>query len=278
MGSKVVGDGSLTFVVPVRDSRGVNNWTYAMELLDVTLERAIKQTGPEPLILLAMSKGDEPPMLASHRCVEVVRIDIDYQPLPTRGLIRTHAVQQDKGERASQALASILPQGHIMNLDWDDLVSPELTRVVADAPGEDGWKIEQGFIFDPTEKVYRLFSDMHQYNGSTLVIRADLAGVTPSGVLHSEDFKNRMLGGHRSALRALEASGASLIDFPGIGVGYRRESGENVSTHRAPARELVETLVPGNFEELHWPAVSQFWSDLERPVWPASTVDLLEKY
>lgn len=268
MEQNFVADGSLTFIVPVRDSRGVNDWSYAMELLDVTLERAVKQSGPAPLILLAMSEGDEPPAMASHRCVEVIRVDIEYKPLPTRGKIRTDAVHQDMGERVSQALAATLPRGHIMKLDWDDLVSPELTRVVSESPHEHGWKIEEGFIFDPTEKIYRLFKDMHQYNGTTLVIRADLAGVTRTGVVHSEDFKNRMLGGHRSALRALEAMGANLVDFPGVGVGYRRESGENVSTHRAPAQELAEAIAPGNYQEQNWGEVSRFWVDLERPVWP----------
>ncbi|MGO1392261.1 hypothetical protein [Agrococcus casei] len=49
-------DGSLTMIIPVRDSRGVSQWDSAMRLLDVTVARALRQHGPTPHVVLVMTR------------------------------------------------------------------------------------------------------------------------------------------------------------------------------------------------------------------------------
>lgn len=260
-------DGSLSFIVPVMDSRGANNWHYAMALLDLTIERALKMDGPIPEIYLAMSAGDEPPEAARNEHVHVIPVSIDFKPLPTRGAVRTDAVHQDMGERVSQVLKAVRPKGHVMRLDWDDLVSPRMTRVVAEDPECDGWKIERGFIFDQTNEVQLITSRMHQYCGSTIIMAPEFTGVGEKPFEHTTRFKRMMLGGHRSQLRELEHLGAQLREFPGLGVGYRRESGENTSASHT-AREIANTLAPDNHESCSWDAVTEFTEGLSAEVWP----------
>ena len=61
-----VADGSLTFVIPVRDAEGVSDWLGAMDLLRVTIASCLAQdTGGHPRVAIGASRDDPLPEIPS---------------------------------------------------------------------------------------------------------------------------------------------------------------------------------------------------------------------
>lgn len=134
-------------IIPVRDSRGVSQWDSAMRLLDVTVARALRQHGPTPHVVLVMTRGDRPPESASWPGVTLVEVELPYSELSEgQGKRRWIEIRRDKGARVAAGVLAAAPGGHIMVADWDDLVSPRISQLVADNPEAPGWRAESGFI------------------------------------------------------------------------------------------------------------------------------------
>lgn len=255
---------TLNFIIPVRNKLGVQDWPRAMNLLEVTVERALKQDGGKSRVIISASQGDPLPGSLNDSRVTVLESQIPYTPLPTRGSIRTDAVHQDMGERMSRAINEVDMDGYIMKLDWDDLVSPVLAGKVLSG-GADAYLLDKGYIFDQSGFAYLIKQNMYQYCGSTVIVAADLFRV-PEGGAHSKRFKRQVLGGHRSCVRWLKEQelDITLIDEPAV--AYRREWGENASASRS-AKELAEALEPDNHEEIPQDEMLNISQGLSRGIW-----------
>jgi len=219
-----VGDGSLTFAVPVRDPRGVADWAAVRDLIALTVGSLTAQRGGTSTVVLGVSPGTDLPRLPAG--VEVVEVDLPFTPLPeVEGPERWEAIRADKGLRIAHALAAARPQGHVMVVDFDDLVSTRLAAVVADEPDAPGWVVDAGYLWGggPFASVKR--NGFNEVCGSSLIVRADLLRVPedPSDPEHL-DWIKEILGSHKAWRDHF-----ALKPLPFPGAVYRVGAGHNVS-------------------------------------------------
>jgi hypothetical protein len=182
--------------------------------------------------------GASPGSGLSHRPddVQVVDVDLPFRPLPAgEGPERWDAILVDKGLRLAHALAGSRPQGHVMVVDYDDLVSRRLTEVVAGQPDAPGWFVDAGFLWDGGAVASVLPTGFNDLCGTSLLIRADLLRIPadPTDPRHLDWIKST-LGSHKQwhGLFELEDLG-----FPGA--VYRIGSGANVSGAIGQGRRVL---------------------------------------
>jgi len=233
----VVGDGSLTFAIPVRDPRGVADWGAVKQLIGVTLTSVRAQDAPGSRVVLGVSPGTDLPSLPSG--VSVVSVDLPYRPLPEgEGPPRWDAIRADKGLRLAHALAAARPQGHVMLVDFDDLVSVRLAALVAAAPNAPGWFVDSGYLWDGGPFASVQPTGFNEVCGSSLIVRADLLRLPedPSDPSQLEWIKT-ILGSHKawSDHFSLEP-----LAFPGT--VYRVGADHNVSRAEGLARRAYYAL------------------------------------
>lgn len=231
-----MGDGSLTFAVPVRDSHGVANWRQVMNLMSVTIQSLYAQAGPRPTVVLGVSPGSDLPDLPND--VVVVPVDLPPRELPAgEGEPRWDAIRADKGLRLAHALNAVKPQGHVMVVDYDDLVSARLAKFVADHPDAPGWYVDSGYLWDGGPIASAVPTDFNEACGTSTIIRADLLRVPadPSDPANLEWIKT-VLGSHKRWRGVLP-----LEPLPFPGAVYRVGSGTNVSGAVGLSRRLVRS-------------------------------------
>ncbi|MCB0913661.1 MAG: hypothetical protein KDB60_18810 [Propionibacteriaceae bacterium] len=231
-----MGDGSLTFAVPVRDPRGVSDWQEAMRFLRSTVGSMLAQDGPRPRVVLGVSPGTELPDLPGD--VVVVPVDLPYHALPEgEGEARWDAIRADKGLRLAHALAAVRPRGHVMVVDYDDFVSTRLARHVAEHPDQPGWFVDSGYLWDGGGVASALRTRFNEACGTSLIVRADLLRIPadPSDPAHL-DWIKAILGSHKMWQDVLP-----LEPLPFPGAVYRVGSGHNVSGAISVARRLVRS-------------------------------------
>lgn len=229
-----MGDGSLTFAIPVRDPRGVDDWSTVKALMTVTLHSLFAQRGPRPRVVIGASPGTDLPDLPDG--VEVAEVDLPYRPLPAgEGPERWNAILVDKGLRLAHALAAGQPKGHVMVVDYDDLVSSRLTEVVAARPEAPGWFVDAGYLWDGGPVASVLPTGFNDLCGTSLLIRADLLRIPadPSDPQHLEWIKST-LGSHKQWHDLFELED---LGFPGA--VYRIGSGTNVSGAIGQGRRVL---------------------------------------
>ena len=229
-----MGDGSLTFAIPVRDPKGVADWEAVKALMAVTIGSLFSQRGPRPQVVIGANPGTDLPPLPDD--VQVVDVDLAFRPLPAgEGPERWDAIGVDKGLRLAHALAGSRPQGHVMVVDYDDLVSSRLTEVVAAQPDAPGWFVDSGFLWDGGPVASVLPTGFNDLCGTSLLIRADLLKIPadPSDPRHLDWIKST-LGSHKQWHGLFELEN---LGFPGA--VYRIGSGANVSGAIGQGRRVL---------------------------------------
>lgn len=210
-------DGTLTFVVPVRDPLGVGDWATMRALMADTLQSLAAAGGR---IVVAASRGtDLPPLPPGSTLVE---LDFDHVPLPPdEGPERHRAVRQDKGARTMHGLVAVQPRGHVMVVDYDDFVSRHLAELVASQADRPGWFVDHGYLFDGGPLVLEQRTGFNRMCGTSLIVRADLLRVPARVPDLDEAWTARALGSHIYLRSDLAAEGMSLAPTPFPGAVYR---------------------------------------------------------
>lgn len=221
-----MGDGSLTFVMPVRDPQGVADWAGVRELIALTLNCLSAVPGNTHVVVVAQRGTDLPGLPSGARLVEV---DLPYTPLPVpEGPIRHAAVRRDKGARIHAGLVAAQPSGHVMVVDYDDFVSRRLAQLVADHPNAPGWVVEDGYIYDGGPLVIKR-SRFNRLCGTSLIVRADLLKIPANPGEADIDWVDRALGSHIFLRDDLADQGTPLSPTPFPGAVYRIGHGANTS-------------------------------------------------
>lgn len=227
-------DGSLTYVVPVRDPAGMANWDRMLPLIELTLASLAAGGGR---IVVAASPGTRLPTLPEG--ASLVEVHIPYRPLPQgNGKPRYRAVRLDKGTRIAEALVASRPTGHVMVVDYDDLVSRRLPDHVAAHPRANGWVVDRGYVVDEGRLAYLLPTGFNVRCGTSLIVRADLLKIPVSMAEAEETWVTRWLGSHRFLRQDLAAQGTPLEVLPFAGAAYRVGYPGNTSGHPSVRRRF----------------------------------------
>ena len=211
----------------------MDDWATVKALVSMTIRSLAAQQGPKAEIVLGVSPGTDLPTLPHG--VVVVEVNLPYAPLPEgEGPARWEAIRADKGLRLAHALAAARPQGHVMVVDFDDLVSTRLTTLVASGPDAEGWFVDSGYLWDGGPFASAKATGFNEVCGSSMIIRADLLRLPadPSDPAHLEWIKI-ILGSHKAWRDHFPLA---QLSFPGA--VYRVGASHNVSRAEGILRRL----------------------------------------
>ena len=223
----------LSFVIPVRHQATVTDWGAVRPLIAATFRSvAAQREGPWRLVVVA-NRGTELPALPGNAELH----EVDFEPVI---LPRRHAepdrfyslMRLDKGRRVLTGLLRARPVGHVMVVDYDDLVSNRLAGFVESSPAANGWSLGSGYLYSGGEDALLLEGNFHRHCGTSHIIRADLLDL-PARFEEADDEKvRRWLGAHVFIRGDLHERGTPLGLLPFPGAVYR--IGHPSATSRSP--------------------------------------------
>lgn len=218
-------DGTLSFVIPVRDPKGVKNWPQIKDILEKTLS-SLHATGGA--VFVAASRGSDLPQLHGAHLVE---LDLPYSELPPPHTEQRYdAIRMDKGARIMHALVRYRPKGHVMVVDYDDLVHREITDLPRNNPDTPGWILNAGYVFDSSGTCYHINRGFNKICGTSVIVRSDLLAIPQKVEDIDYQWAATMLGSHRFIQEYFaKSSDTKFIEVNRPLSAYRIGYGDNVS-------------------------------------------------
>jgi hypothetical protein len=213
----------LTFLVPVRHPKNAKNWQLLKSNLAQTAQSIAAQTDPRwRAIVVANREADLPDFPDGFA---VIRVDfppnLQYD-LGSAALDDVYeAVRFDKGRRILAGLMEVKPQGHIMLVDDDDLVSNRLTEFVAQNSASNGWFIENGYLWSEGGRLLLKCKNFSGLCGTSHIVRSDLYIIPHKVDDNAEAYAKRIFGSHIMIEKYLRDSGTPLAPLPFHGAIYR---------------------------------------------------------
>jgi hypothetical protein len=221
----------LTFVIPVRDHRGVADWPAARARLGTTVRSVVAQTtGNWRCVLVASTDTPLPPLPTS---VVVRRISLPYTELADRDSDldrRLDQIRTDKGLRVLAGAQEADPDGYLMVVDYDDLVSRRLAEHVAAHAGVPGWYVDEGVAWDGGHLGVRIPRGFAGECGTSLIAQTRLWTWPEPLDATTEDTVRRRLGSHIRLAPDLAEAGMPLRPLPFPGAAYRVGYSDATST------------------------------------------------
>lgn len=212
----------LTFVIPVRHPSSIADQGLARRLMAETLASLSAQTHPDWSCVIAAERDADLPALPPK--VEVVRTDIpapDLPPLHGHKQEFWTKVRLDKGRRIMTALTAVQPEGHVMVVDYDDLVSRRLAALSAEHPDANGWFFDSGWLYSGGSLVSAYPEDFNRFCGTSVIVHGRLLRIPRSMDGFDPDYTSRTLGGHIWIRQDLADAGSPLQPLPFPGAVYR---------------------------------------------------------
>ena len=220
----------LTFVIPVRHPSSIADPALARSLMAETLASLAGQTHPGWGCVIAAERDAELPALPQG--VEVVETDIPAPDLPDFRVDKQTnrvMVRLDKGARIMTALVAMQPRGHVMVVDYDDLVSRRLAALAAERPEANGWYFDSGLLYSGGAIVSAYPKGFNRLCGTSVIVHSRLLRIPPTMAGFEPEYTARTLGGHIWIRGDLEASGTPLEPLPFPGAVYRIGHGHSAS-------------------------------------------------
>lgn len=212
----------ITFVIPVRHPSSIAQPDVMRQLMAETLTSVAAQTHPDWHCVIAAEKGADLPDLPDK--VTVVETDIPEPDLPDFRVDRQAnraAVRLDKGARIMTALTAIQPKGHVMVVDYDDLISRRLAAFAAAEPDASGWYVDSGWLYSGGSLMSFYPERFNRLCGTSVIVHSRLLRIPSSMMGFEPDYAARILGSHIYVREDLEAAGMPLAQLPFPGAIYR---------------------------------------------------------
>jgi hypothetical protein len=212
----------LTFVIPLRHPRNSTDWPALKRRLVDTVRSIAGQDDGRWRAIIVANQGSDLPVLP--RNFKLKQVDFPPNPMFERGDNDVEAFRDacrlDKGRRV---LAGILEArtGHVMVVDDDDFVSRRLTSFVAGHPRENGWYVQNGYIWGDGGRLIYEYADFSKFCGTSHIIRAELYELPASVEAADPDHIRKMFGSHIYIREYLAARGQPLAPLPFFGAVYR---------------------------------------------------------
>ncbi|MGE3334498.1 MAG: hypothetical protein AB7I36_12710 [Rhodospirillaceae bacterium] len=223
----------LTFVIPVRHHKTASNWRAIKTRMAITLRSLRAQdNGDWNAVIIANHGADLPRDLTN---CDVVRVRFPPNALEPAGSQEAlwQAIRRDKGKRIYEGLlharAVGMLRGHVMVVDYDDVVSRRLAGFVAAHPRANGWYVNAGYMFSGQRLLLSYPREFFELCGTSHIVRADLLNLPAAGTRASAAYISRTLGSHKFIKRDLEARGTPLAPLPFPGAIYRMGHSDTAS-------------------------------------------------
>jgi len=213
----------LTFIIPVRHHANSRDWPQLVAYLRETVGSLERQECAEWRCVIVANEGSELPSFSSR--VTIHRVDFPPNPHHDPGSTDLEsfrdAVRLDKGRRVLAGMRRAGPTDYFMTVDDDDYVSSRVAGFVAQARGEPGWFLRDGYVWTTGGRLLYRHDNFNHYCGTSHIVRRDLfdlgVGDDEAGVA----YVKKMLGSHIAIAETLARSGTPLLQLPFPGAVYR---------------------------------------------------------
>ncbi|KQM31029.1 galactosyl transferase [Rhizobium sp. Leaf68] len=213
----------LTFIIPVRHQNNARDWSHLKANLTLTIASIANQTHSNWRGIIVANEGADLPPLPENFSVTWVTFppnDIHDRGNATEADF-LDAFRFDKGRRVLSGMLSALDSRFFMIVDDDDFVSARIVEFVSEHPNENGWVVQQGFVWNDGGKLLLCHNDFNSACGTSLIVRSSVYGL-PSTVGEADvEWMKDILGSHRRVPPMLSAKGYSLQKLPFRGAVYR---------------------------------------------------------
>lgn len=213
----------VTFVIPVRHQDNATDWSALKRRLSQTIASIAAQTNRDWQAVIIANDGADLPELPPQ--FSVVRVDFppnQFYDIDAADKEKVYeAVRLDKGRRILSGMLSARDSGYFMIVDDDDFISARIVAHVAAHRGQDGWKVQRGYLWSEGGRYLLHHDDFANFCGTSLIIRSDLYGLPHSQETADPDYVKAMLGSHIKIGTILAERGHPLKPLPFRGAIYR---------------------------------------------------------
>lgn len=177
-------------------------------------------------------------------------------PAPREERVSRSPFIRDKGTKIGIGLiaAREFSPDYVMIFDADDFVHRDIAKFVHENPGQDGWYIDQGWMYSRGRSAYVPQDDFNRTCGTSFIMPfsayavPDALDVTASKAEVREGYGERIskiIGAHKWALEWYTDRGMDVKPLPFKGAVYHVDTGENHSRNAAlvgPATPLTKEM------------------------------------
>jgi hypothetical protein len=196
----------LTFVIPLRHPQNSTDWPALKRRLADTIRSIAGQDDVRWRAIIVANEGADLPVLPGN--FEVKQVDFPPNPMFEQADNDLEAFRDacrlDKGRRVLAGILEADKTGYVMVVDDDDFVSRRLTSFVAGCPRENGWYVQNGYIWGDGGRLIYEYADLP----------ASVDAADP-------DYVRKMFGSHIFIREHLAARGQPLAPLPFVGAVYR---------------------------------------------------------
>jgi hypothetical protein len=213
----------LTFIIPVRHHANSRDWPQLVDYLRQTVGSLERQESGDWRCVIVANEGSDLPSFSSR--VTVHRVDFPPNPHHDPGSTDLEsfrdAVRLDKGRRVLAGMRQAGPTDYFMTVDDDDYVSNRIAGFVAQARGEPGWFLRDGYVWTTGGRLLYRHDNFNHYCGTSHIVRHDLIDLGVEDDEAGIAYVKKMLGSHMAIADALARAGAPLLQLPFAGAVYR---------------------------------------------------------
>jgi len=215
----------LTFITAVRSEQVASDWSSICEMVEKTVSSALAQDGGNACCILACHELPFDPTPFGDR---IKFLEMDY--LPPRKEDLKPGDHGDKWIKLHHAMVAArdLDPSHLMILDEDDLVSRRLANTVTSRPEVDGWRFDQGYLYEGGRSFVALRRRFDKLCGSSFIRKVSPSSLPKSIDENSSDFE-LLRWGHTVIGDKMEEAGHKVENVAYPAAIYRVGTGENCS-------------------------------------------------
>jgi exopolysaccharide biosynthesis galactosyltransferase PssJ len=213
----------LTFIVPLRHPENSRDWPALKRRLAQTIRSIASQDDVRWRAIIVANEGSDLPALPMN--FEIRQVRFPPNPMFEQGNNDREAFldscRLDKGRRVLAGILEADKGGYSMVVDDDDFVNCRLTSFAAGRTGENGWYVQNGYIWGDGGRLIYEYGDFWAFCGTSHIIRTSLYELPASVEDADPDYIRRIFGSHVFIRGYLEARGKPLEPLPFIGAVYR---------------------------------------------------------
>jgi hypothetical protein len=237
----------LAFVTTIRHPHNAVSYQRVGHLLDATLRSIVRQTSTAFVIVVV--HNELPTFELADARISTVKVDFPAPSTANTPRIPFDLFQRDKGTKCVVGLtmARDLGADHVMFFDADDLIHHRIAERANADLSHPGWYSAQGYIHTHGSRTIQFVEeDFHRKNGSSGIVRTDLAGVpdglsvasTQSEILEamSAPYVDVMFGQHGHWQEHLAPLGYVVEPLPFPAAIWEIGTGENLSGNLVSSR------------------------------------------
>jgi hypothetical protein len=213
----------VTFIIPVRHQDNAKDWRLLKANLTQTIASVSAQTNPKWRAVIVANEGADLPDMPEG--FETIRVNFPPNPLHDQPVLDTElfydAIRIDKGSRVLKGMLHIRNTKFYMIVDDDDFISNRLVEFVSQNLTENGWLINQGYIWNDGGNLLFVHNNFSNFCGTSLIVRSNLYNLPDSFESASAEYIKSMLGSHIKIGNILAKKGTPLANLPFRGAVYR---------------------------------------------------------